>query len=353
MNETIEFRGKEAIITVDNPKGPNDWVTATYPCGAQRQYGDMSIYKGWHNHRRHLDKCRACHVVLGLSKAKVLQTQQQTANLFGIGKDGFNANGVESKDGFLTYRGNIRAVRTTKGIIVNSQLDSINVGFGSVYPPKPTKNVIGELPLGTIRRMTNRGDFGWMKEIKVLDQNREEHWVRDSLISAIGYKLLITRDTNHRQYVIELPLLNGSETVADAVECLKPYIVKRHEKFGIKVVRQGEFYFIPVETLKDSDISDIIGVETHKEVEYRYNGYDKPKTPQVKTTLLFPSVDNQEDTHHRATKHGFYKGFNVVKGTVRHENRDHKMLKLPKNTWCVVAKNMQVSSLTVETGDAD
>lgn len=349
MNEKIEFEGKQVVITVKKPRSKSGWVRVSYPCGDTHSFGDMSIYNKYRERAilKHLNECLACRVVLGLSKARVMRSQQQVANLFGIGKDNFKANGVESKDGFLTYYGNIRAVRTTKGIIVNSQLDFIRSGYCGVHPPKPKKNVIAELPLGTIRELSGSYDFAWMKTVEVLDQDRKGFWERNTLIIANDKRMLITRDTNHKQYVIELRLASRVITVNEAFECLKPTIVNEYEEFGVEVVRQGEFYFIPREHLKDSDVRDIQKVVRKIEVCERWDG--EPKLD--KTTLIFPSV-TIEDTHHKATRHGIYKGLDVVKGTVRHENRDHRMLNLG-DTWHIVAKNTQTSSLTVESGDAD
>ena len=343
IKEQVEFKGLPVQITVEDN---NNWIKVTYPCNEKQHYGDKTLYIKYHNHYKHLNNCLACKVVLGISKAKILKNQQQVVNLYELDYEGFKSDSygtVKSENGYLLYNGDIRALRTNKGIIVNSQLDRVGFGLNSHSVPKPTDNVIAELPLGAIQEIT-RCDFTDFKTITVLDKTTFNTYTSDTLITILNKTLLVTTDKNHEQYVIELP--TKPRTVNDAHECLKPVLVKSYESVGVKVQRQGEYYFIPTK-LTDKHITNIKRIK-------RITKHKQYGTELISTELVFPTVDNKPETHHVATKYGSYHNiYDVVKGTVRHVNNEHKMLKLPLNQWCIVQKNLAVKSVQVRSSHAD
>ena len=119
---------------------------------------------------------------------------------------------------------------------------------------------------------------------------------------------------------------NNVTTIEEAYESLKPEEVKKAEKQGKEIRRQGEHFFIKIE---DEDFE--IG-----EVEKRY---------------LIKNKDDSREDRHFATE-GFERdGRQFVRGVIRHSRGEHSMLKLYEEgvkardrKWYEQFENIQINS---------
>jgi hypothetical protein len=120
-------------------------------------------------------------------------------------------------------------------------------------------------------------------------------------------------------FISELPV--SCKTVDDAFGCLKPEGTKGKE--GVNYLRQGEWFFIPAEKI------------TKRKIEK-----DMPGRQFLPSRNMRP--------HHFATVYGHIDGSNkycFVRGTVRHVNRDHKILKLGDGkSWFIALESNHVMS---------
>lgn len=135
------------------------------------------------------------------------------------------------------------------------------------------------------------------------------------------------RETEHKIinfFLAELPEKCGS--ITEAYEMLKPAEVKSFEELnGIKVERQGEFFFIPAIKFLYSTI------EQGEEIRRIQVGNSRPNTVE-------------KGFKHRDT---FY-----VTGTIEHSGREHAPLKLDLNRWFKVVPNTSKANFQL-TGDID
>ena len=118
-------------------------------------------------------------------------------------------------------------------------------------------------------------------------------------------------------------------TVAQAYDILKPDNVRFVEEMGGKVERQGEWFFIPV---CDETNKELFELERHDLVEGKGE---------------YAFLENRDRTRrdsHRATRVARIADNEVyVRGTVRHVEGDHKMLKLEPKRWYRAYENTQVA----------
>lgn len=120
-------------------------------------------------------------------------------------------------------------------------------------------------------------------------------------------------------FLTELRTRRAPYSLADALEMLKPEAVRNAERSGTEVRRQGEWFAIPQD------------VATHK------------LTQDVRRGL---AVFRQHhvlgrDGHHRLTEsviyeHGPQKGEVYARGTMRHTEREHRLLSLPEVWFRIV-----------------
>lgn len=126
-------------------------------------------------------------------------------------------------------------------------------------------------------------------------------------------------------FLAQLP--RAVDSVADAIEALKPQEVLEAEAQGIQVKRQGEWFFIPVDgPLRGA--SDVLGVDNGQQgLPVKY--------------LRHRNAERQR--RHLCTHLKMKQGVRYAKGTVRHTGGEHKMLKLG-NVWHRVYENEEVRS---------
>ena len=133
-------------------------------------------------------------------------------------------------------------------------------------------------------------------------------------------------------FMTELP--EHVDTVARAFECLVPDEIE-----GRETLRQGEWFFCPVDAdvkVKVRKIEKGAGKETVR----RWDGVDI----QVKKVFRL-LVNRNSEPHHYATEYGDMGGREVVRGTVRHSEGDHPMLRLGNGKgWYVAYESKHVQS---------
>jgi hypothetical protein len=127
-------------------------------------------------------------------------------------------------------------------------------------------------------------------------------------------------------FLVELPCQASS--IAQAYELLKPKEVKDAEKKGLKILRQGEWFFIPVKGEFDADKedSDNRRAGQYKRIELRA-GESRPN---------YASKGNEK--------------LGLVTGKVEHSGREHAELKL--DGWFKPVPNTATKSFTIK-GDID
>lgn len=134
-------------------------------------------------------------------------------------------------------------------------------------------------------------------------------------------------------FMAKLP--NASESIAAAYESLKPVAVVEAEKQGLKVRRQGEWFFIPVKTAptKGQRIFD-----------------SKNKTRWGGSESLELRAGNNRPNN--ASKGFVHDKTNVtyVTGRISHRGREHADLML--KGWHIAVPNTATESFTI-TGDVD
>lgn len=133
-------------------------------------------------------------------------------------------------------------------------------------------------------------------------------------------------------YFITELMTQDVDTMEEAFESLKPDAVKKAEAEGRIVYRQGEFFFIR---------SDI----------------DIPKVAIVKHKIIESSQPGRTN-HHRVTEWASVDGQVYARGTARHTEGDHRMLKLydddtRKKDWFEIHENVQVQSWSVSGKQID
>jgi hypothetical protein len=138
-------------------------------------------------------------------------------------------------------------------------------------------------------------------------------------------------------FLVSLPD-TSIKTIKDAYESLKPEDVKVAEKEGLKVLRQGEWFFIPTELSQT-----FINAHYKKEERNHWDG----KTDYIYPELVLRAGQNRPNR----AKMGFEAEKTVyVKGKISHTGREHADLEL--KGWHIAVPNTATKSWTV-TGDID
>ncbi len=136
------------------------------------------------------------------------------------------------------------------------------------------------------------------------------------------------RDLWRGFFLAQLP--RKATSVTDAIEALKPPAVLTAECEGIEVKRQGEFYFIPA------------GIQSlHGAVPRTWHHGSSQDFP----TNYLPHARPGRQERHFATKLRVKDGTLYVKGTVRHNAKEHKMLTLGSE-WHTVYENTEIRSFS-------
>lgn len=216
----------------------------------------------------------------------------------------------------------------------------------------------------TITRIVGTGKYKDDKEIM-----REEtvHFTGASLFEVDGKTFLFDVDRRELEHKIFNPFLVEltvkATTIAEAYEGLKPQAVKDAEARGEKVMRQGEWFFIPVSQLMDRRLEVL---EKKKKAITLQAGNNRPNTCKGiqlyqgdDASLKGQAIGNLErwgsgnDPVERArweNVRDLEKSEYYVTGKVEHTGREHKALML--RGWYVAVPNTATESFTI-TGDID
>jgi len=307
------------------------WIEQYFPCGTKTFYGDIKLYEkyGIDAYEKHLRFCKACKVVLGLSKRHYGFTQQEVTQIFQkldkypayTKKEVRTTRGKRSYPfytdgkGILWHYDTIQAVKTYDGKIIANR-DCWSMGFAHCTLPTQIDTFLNLTTLIRNAMVLKRG-IKELRKIKLIDIKE------DTVLFRIGKRYFLNASDGNQRFIAEL--VKPCKTIKEAYESMKPLYVKDAERRGLEVKRQGDLFFIPT-TLTDKDVKDIVKVRIST-VDYGYRQY----------RYDFPRISlGDNPPNHFATYIGSYENLTVVKGTVRH--RQHRMLRL-KNVWHIVVTN--------------
>lgn len=196
----------------------------------------------------------------------------------------------------------------------------------------------------------------------------DRHFVGAALFEVDGKQYLFDVDRRgaaHRIFNPFLAQLRGRHaTIAEAYQSLKPAAVRRAEQAGLKVRRQGEWYFIPTPSFRPPKMSErdkllacLGGRPFHLPTDLR-RVFDKATASKL--------LRQARKKHARSVKPGTLRaGTNspntvqrsiqvgrrmYVSGLVEHSGREHADLQL--KGWHRAVPNTSVRSFTL-TGDVD
>lgn len=142
------------------------------------------------------------------------------------------------------------------------------------------------------------------------------------------------REIKHKIFnAFLVELIKPVKTIEDAYQSLKPQEVVDAEKNGLKVIRQGEWFFIPVKG------------EFEPVMHNPRWGNDKGKL--VAMPLELRAGQNRPN---RVTQHAKRGNETLVTGQATHSGREHAALNL--KGWFKAVPNTSVQSFTI-TGDVD
>ena len=167
---------------------------------------------------------------------------------------------------------------------------------------------------------------------KKVDVYKDEtrHFTGASLFNVQGNTFLFDLDRRELEHKIFNPFLvkltTNSKTIKEAYESLKPIEVKVAEKEGLEVLRQGEWFFIPVKGEYQPDTRRGWTGEPNTTIELRA-GNNRPNRVEM-------GVAKES----------------LCKGQVTHSGREHEPLMLKQ--WYKAVPNTATKSFTI-TGDID
>jgi hypothetical protein len=155
-------------------------------------------------------------------------------------------------------------------------------------------------------------------------------------------KCYLSSMDNNNYFASELP--HSVKTVKEGFDLLKPIEATGFE--GIDYLRQGEWFFIPCDLVKPLKSSIKKGME--KVLSVTYAGY---KQMHIKPVQFLKNRNKELTPHHYATEYSrmpTIKDHVIVRGTVRHTNHDHRMLKLGNGKqWYIAVESNHVMSVGV------
>jgi hypothetical protein len=191
----------------------------------------------------------------------------------------------------------------------------------------------------TLTINVNHGFDSKTQKDKILEESR--HFTGASLFQIDDKKFLFDIDRNEIKYKIFNPFLVELQdttvtTIVDAYESLKPSEVKQAEKQGKKVLRQGEWFLIPL-TEKFSGVTD----------DGR-NTWQKPLNKGFRTGEL--RAGNNRPNRVGMISMNEKNEIVAVSGKIEHSGREHKTLNL--TGWYKPVPNTSVQSWTI-SGNID
>lgn len=252
---------------------------------------------------------------------------------------------------------------------------------------KPKNTKTRTIVSATRKGKTDQWNYTYIDKTKL----EPRHFVGAMLIK-VGHKTFLfdvdNNETKHHRLNAFLVQIKGRpKTIKEAYEGLKPKQVKEAEKKGLKVRRQGEWFFIPTKGLEKHEKQD-------EEEEPWYEDYDVPDVRTIKRLKqsskylnLLPKYHKQMverfkdyqkalKEHHKkqseqANTRRYRDGGELragnnrpnrvsdmlkvgkktyVKGNITHTGREHEPIKL--QTWHEAIPNTAIGSFTIK-GDVD
>jgi hypothetical protein len=173
------------------------------------------------------------------------------------------------------------------------------------------------------------------------------------------YRYFLYGMDEYQRFVAEL--VAPANTVKEAYETMKPQAVKDREANNIELKRQGEWFLIPT-FLRDEEVVNLESAcfksvpkydgdriyQPIEEFDYRdlgtLNAQEQEQALKITRKEKYTPAITEGSNHlvqHKGIIPLFYSiGFNVtvVKGYVRHVNRDHQKIVL--DTWHVAVHNI-------------
>lgn len=195
----------------------------------------------------------------------------------------------------------------------------------------------------------------------------KRHFTGATLFKVDGKTYLFDIDRREIKHKIFNPFLvqltKSAKTIAEAYEILKPEDVKRAEKAGLKVLRQGEWFFIPAPKFSPPKLNEtekllavIGGSRWGTEQSIKRVFQKDAKNLEKKAQAAFeksvkPIQLRAGQNRPNSVETGIVlNGETFVTGTIEHDGREHAPLKL--TGWYQAVPNTSTRSFTI-TGDVD
>jgi hypothetical protein len=366
--------------------------------------GKLSAYGYYHNHNK--NGCIECKIISGFSHATVM-TQDNVANLFGLGKDGLRSgsDNFRSENGILIHYRTIQSIRLKDGTVINNA-QCWSRGFAHCSTPRNAKF---SMDLSTLSAIVGRYDNA-ITNINILEHDDENDRTLFNYVNndkTMRYFLNAGNEGNRRRnnrFIVEL--IKPCNTIAEALDSMKPREARLAEAQGLKVQRQGELFFIPLSNqinplqitdtekreksqvtvfygeckhcgikTEDFDSEDDWRIDQHPQFyswrQHRtnpkiqkaikcYSSHKEPDKLMVTKSKVkgkfsaFPIIEVTQnnrrfDYNHMATEVGKQFGFTTARGIVRHRNNDHPKVYLG-NQWHYVVPNLVTQALSTDGG---
>ena len=172
------------------------------------------------------------------------------------------------------------------------------------------------------------------KDDKGRESTRQVHTMGDSVIRVQDHYYVSSVDEtgqgNGMYFLAELHCDQAPRTLSEALDALKPEVVREAETRGAYVPRQGEWFAVPTKRLTSELLADVArGVAIFRERHVL-----------------------GRDGHHELEEAVIYragprKGEVYARGVIRHTNDEHRDLSLGTIRWHLVVHNIQGASYTL------
>lgn len=193
---------------------------------------------------------------------------------------------------------------------------------------------------------------------KEVEKTETRHFTGASLFKVDGEVFLFDFDRGELEHGILNPFLvkltdKTVKSISAAYDSLKPETVKQAERQGLKVLRQGEWFFIPVNEITAKGLERATKENAVKRITLQA-GPNRPNRAEGFQIYQGRVIADERDLRNyqeiQAARAVAEKSQYFVTGTVSHDGREHKDLTL--KGWYTPVSNTASSSWTV-TGDVD
>jgi len=170
------------------------------------------------------------------------------------------------------------------------------------------------------------------------EKEKEEHLLGACLIKDRRGRLYLSSTDDGAQwgwgYFLTWLKSNGKkiQNVEEAFDSMRPEEVKEAEKRGTPVERQGEWFFMHFGDTKF--VKRNLAPLFPKGISLRN---------RIAKWLYLPAVGVGREAHHKVRDCIEWQGVHLCRGTIRHDENQHKMLKLGEDWW-VAVHNIQERS---------